>query len=88
MSGSGKGARGAPPPLDLEEALPLQHMLAPVSSCKECIAEAIDSLEPNASSVSGSTAEADLGDLGLRGFGAALQAVLRSASHTLTSHAW
>ena len=81
MSGSGKEARGAPPPLDLEEALPLQHMLAPVSSCKQCIAEAIDSLEPDAASSSAGSAEAD-SNLGSRSFGAALQAVLRSASYT------
>ena len=64
--------------LDLEEALPLTHLLAPVGSCKECIAAAVDSLEADTAQAQSSVPHGDQ-DLGSRGFGAALQAVLRSA---------
>lgn len=77
MSGSSSGPTT---PVDLEEAVPLHHLLAPVGLCKECIATAVDSLEPYAA-VGTAAGEAD-SDLGLRSFGAALQAVLRSANCT------
>ena len=73
MSGS---STGPPTPLDLEEAVPLSHLLAPIGSCKECITAAIDSLQ--ADSTTGiNLAQLD-GNLGSRSFGPALQAVLRS----------
>ena len=73
ISGS---SQGPTTPVDLEEALPVQHLLAPVGLCKECIATAVDSLEADAAAGTG-PAKAD-SDLGSRSFGAALQAVLRS----------
>lgn len=75
MSGSSSGPTT---PVDLEEAVPLHHLLAPVGLCKECIATAVDSLEPYAA-VGTAAGEAD-SDLGSRSFGAALQAILRSAN--------
>lgn len=73
-------SQGTTTSVDLEEALPLQHLLAPVGLCKECIATAVDSLEGDAAA-GRAPAEVD-SDLGSRSFGAALQAVLRSATHT------
>lgn len=72
--------QGAPTSPDLQEALPLTHLLAPVGECKECIAAAIDSLEADDAAAASSVAapEGD-SDLGSRSFGPALQAVLRSA---------
>ena len=67
--------KGPPTALGLEEALPLPHLLAPVGSCKEGIAAAVDSLEPdNTASMQPSTRDEALG---IRTFGGALQAVLR-----------
>lgn len=77
ISGSSQGASTSP---DLDEALPLNHLLAPVGLCKECIATAVDSLEADAAACS-VPAEGDF-DLGSRSFGAALQAVLRCAHST------
>lgn len=65
--------RGSPTPLALEDALPLEHLLAPVGACKESIAAAVDSLQPDEDPVPGMDASASLGP---RSFGAALQAVL------------
>ena len=75
MSGSSLGPTA---PVDLEEAVPLDHLLAPVGLCKEFIATAVDSLEPYAA-VGTAAGEAD-SDLGSRSFGATLQAVLRSGN--------
>lgn len=83
MSGSSQGPTA---PVDLEEAVPLHHLLAPVGLCKECIATAVDSLEPYAL-VGTAAGEAD-SDLGSRSFGAALQAVLRSANCVSIYHHW
>lgn len=77
ISGSSPGPTTA---VDLEEALPLQHLLAPVGLCKECIATAVDSLEADAAA-GRAPAEVD-SDLGSRSFGAALQAVLRYSTYT------
>ena len=77
ISGSSPGPTTA---VDLEEALPLQHLLAPVGLCKESIATAVDSLEADATA-GRAPAEVD-SDLGSRSFGAALQAVLRSSAQT------
>ena len=66
-------AKGAPTPLALEDALPLQHLLAPVASCKESIAAAVEALQPDEAALQGTHA---LSSLGPRSFGAALQAVL------------
>jgi len=68
-------AKGPPTPLGLEEALPLSHLLAPVGACKDCIAAAVDSLEPDMLQHVGS--EGSDSSLGTRSFGVALQAVLR-----------
>ena len=68
-------AKGPPTPLGLEEALPLSHLLAPVGACKDCIAAAVDSLEPDMLQHVGS--EGGDSSLGTRSFGVALQAVLR-----------
>lgn len=64
---------------DLQEALPLTHLLAPVGEFKECIAAAVDSLEPEDAAAAGSVAPEGDSDVGSRSFGPALQAVLRSA---------
>ena len=71
--------KGPITPVDLEEALPLQHLLAPVGLCKECIATAVDSLDADAAGRAPAQADSDLGS---RSFGAALQAVLRFSTHT------
>lgn len=67
--------KGPPTSLGLDEALPLSHLLAPVGTCKECIAAAVDSLEPEVAQM---LRNSDDGSLGTRSFGSALQAVLRS----------
>ncbi|KAL0031778.1 hypothetical protein WJX79_006935 [Trebouxia sp. C0005] len=68
-------AKGAPTSLGLEEALPLSHLLAPVGACKDCIAAAVDTLEPDM--LQHVSSEGSDTSLGTRSFGAALQAVLR-----------
>ncbi|DBB07884.1 TPA: hypothetical protein ACH3X3_009279 [Trebouxia sp. C0006] len=68
-------AKGPPTSLGLEEALPLSYLLAPVGACKDCIAAAVDNLEPDMLQHVGS--EGGDSSLGTRSFGAALQAVLR-----------
>ena len=69
-------AMGDPYPLALAQALPLAHLLAPVGSCKDCIAAAVDSLQADHDQ-HGSTAATHDAALGTRSFGGALQAVLR-----------
>ena len=64
---------GPPTPVALEEAMPLQQLLAPVAACKEQIAAAVDALQPDEITTQGNTAADPLGP---RSFGAALQAVL------------
>lgn len=76
ISGSSQGPPASP---DLQEALPLSHLLAPVGECKECIAAAIDSLEADHAAAGSVVAPESDFDLGSRSFGPALQAVLRSA---------
>ena len=68
-------AKGPTTLLGLEEALPLSHLLAPVGACKDCIAAAVDSLEPEM--LQHGSGEGSDSSLGTRSFGAALQAVLR-----------
>ncbi|KAK9823450.1 hypothetical protein WJX72_002854 [[Myrmecia] bisecta] len=64
----------APTALDLADALPLEALLAPVATCKDTISAALEGLEPDASlEGSGRAARS-------RGFGSALQAVLRYLS--------
>ena len=65
--------KGPPSPVALEDALPLQHLLAPVAACKDSIAAAVDGLQPDEAALQGTDAATSLGP---RSFGAALQAVL------------
>ena len=67
-------AKAPPTALELGEALPLRHLLAPVHSCKAGIAAAVDSLEPDTGSMHAAVKDESLGS---RSFGGALQAVLR-----------
>lgn len=66
-------AKGAPTSLALEDALPLQHLLAPVATCKDSIAAAVDALQPSEAALQSTHASSSLGPCS---FGAALQAVL------------
>ncbi len=38
--------QGSPTPVDLQDALPLEAFLAPVASCKDAIAAALETLTP------------------------------------------
>lgn len=60
----------SPTLLELEEALPLESLLAPVASCKEAISAALESLQPDPDARGGESPSH-------RAFGGAVQAVLR-----------
>lgn len=71
-----EGEADSPTLLDLQDALPLDSLLAPVVSCKDTITAAIDSLQPDRPPAEAATLEiADGGRRNpRRGFGGALQA--------------
>ena len=74
---------GSPVAVDLQDALPLDALLAPVASCKEAIASALDTLQPEAPLPSSSLSPHEEEDGkpqsihrdGGRGFGGALQVI-------------
>lgn len=70
---------GPPSAVQLEEALPLESLLAPVGACREAITNVIESLVPESAFPPSSGDEAT--ELpGSRAFGSGLQAVLRYLS--------
>ena len=70
---------GAPTPLDLSDALPLDMLLFPLESCKELVIQAVDSLRPDNPSPSEASLDSDPAPASrlTRGLGGCLQVRLK-----------